>query len=83
MPKFKETSFTASIDNINQYAEYLRRRSNLKEIEENIDLLLNSDKYKGTFVDVNSVITCFSVLRFDEVIKYCRIILNIRSGRLF
>ena len=72
VPKFKETSFTASIDGINQYAEYLRRRSNWKEIEENI-ALLNSDKYKGkAHVDVNSVITCFSVLRFDEVIKYCR-----------
>ena len=72
VPKFKETSFTASIDGINQNAEYLRRRSNWKEIEENI-ALLNSDKYKDkAHVDVNSVITCFSVLRFYEVIDYCR-----------
>ena len=40
VPKFKETSFTASIDGINQNAEYLRRRSNWKEIEENIGNLL-------------------------------------------
>ena len=46
VPHFKQTSFTASIDGINENAEYLRRRSNWKEIEENIKLL-NADKYKG------------------------------------
>ena len=72
MPHFKQTSFTASIDGVGKYAEYLRRRSIWSEIEDNIDLLA-SDKYKGkAFVDVNSVITCFSVLRFDEVIDYCK-----------
>ena len=71
VPHFKQTSFTASIDGVGQYAEYLRRRSNWQEILDNIDLL-NSEKYKDkAFVDVNSVITCFSVLRFDEVIKLC------------
>ena len=80
VPQFKRTSFTASIDGINQYAEYLRRRSNWKEIEENIELL-NSDKYKDKArIDVNSVITCFSVLRFDEVIKYCADNPGIRSA---
>jgi len=80
VPKFKQTSFTASIDGVGQYAEYLRRRSNWREIEDNIDLL-NSKKYQGkAFVDVNSVVTCFSVLRFDEVIKYCKENPGIRSA---
>ena len=80
VPHFKQTSFTASIDGVNQYAEYLRRRSNWQEILDNIDLL-NSDKYKDkAFVDVNSVITCFSVLRFDEVIKFCKENPGIRSA---
>ena len=80
VPKFKQISFTASIDGINQYAEYLRRRSNWKEIEDNITLL-NSEKYKGkAFIDVNSVITCFSVLRFYEVINYCKNNPDIRSA---
>lgn len=72
VPHFKQTSFTASIDGVGKYAEYLRRRSIWSEIEDNINLL-NSEKYKGkAHVDVNSVVTCFSVLRFDEVIRYCR-----------
>ena len=80
VPKFKQTSFTASIDGVGQYAEYLRRRSNWREIEDNIDLL-NSKKYQGkAFVDINSVVTCFSVLRFDEVIKYCKENPGIRSA---
>ena len=80
IPQFKQVSFTASIDGINENAEYLRRRSNWKEIEENIDLL-NADKYKGkAYIDVNSVVTCFSVLRFDEVIKYCAENPGIRSA---
>ena len=80
IPQFKQVSFTASIDGINENAEYLRRRSNWKEIEENIDLL-NADKYKGkAYIDVNSVVTCFSVLRFDEVIKYCAKNPGIRSA---
>ena len=80
VPQFKQVSFTASIDGINDNAEYLRRRSVWSEIEENIDLLA-SDKYKGkAFVDVNSVVTCFSVLRFDEVIKYCANNPGIRSA---
>ena len=80
VPQFKQVSFTASIDGINENAEYLRRRSVWSEIEENIDLLA-SDKYKGkAFVDVNSVVTCFSVLRFDEVIKYCAENPGIRSA---
>ena len=80
IPHFKQISFTASIDGINQNAEYLRRRSDWKEIEENIKLL-NSDRYKGkAHIDVNSVITCFSVLRFDEVIKYCANNPDIRSA---
>jgi len=80
IPKFKQTSFTASIDGVDQYAEYLRRRSNWKEIEENINLL-NSDKYKGkAFVDVNSVVTCFSVIHFDKVIKHCKENPGIRSA---
>jgi sulfatase maturation enzyme AslB (radical SAM superfamily) len=80
VPHFKQTSFTASIDGVGKYAEYLRRRSIWSEIEDNIDLLA-SDKYKGkAFVDVNSVITCFSVLRFDEVIKFCSENPGIRSA---
>ena len=80
VPKFKQTSFTASIDGIHQYAEYLRRRSEWPEIESNIDLL-NSDKYKDkAHVDVNSVITCFSVLRFYDVIEYCKNNPGIRSA---
>ncbi len=80
VPHFKQTSFTASIDGVGQYAEYLRRRSNWQEILDNI-VLLASDKYKGkAFVDVNSVITCFSVLRFDEVIKFCAENPGIRSA---
>ena len=80
VPKFKQTSFTASIDGIHQYAEYLRRRSEWPEIEANIDLL-NSDKYKDkAHVDVNSVITCFSVLRFYDVIEYCKNNPGIRSA---
>ena len=80
VPKFKQTSFTASIDGINQYAEYLRRRSEWPEIEANIDLL-NSDKYRDkAHVDVNSVITCFSVLRFYEVIEYCKNNPGVRSA---
>ena len=80
VPHFKQTSFTASIDGVGKYAEYLRRRSIWSEIEDNIDLLA-SDKYKGkAYVDVNSVITCFSVLRFDEVIKFCSENPGIRSA---
>ena len=80
IPHFKQISFTASIDGINEYAEYLRRRSNWKEIEDNIDLL-NDPKWEGKAqIDVNSVITCFSVLRFYDVIKYCRDNPGIRSA---
>ena len=80
VPHFKQTSFTASIDGVGKTAEYVRRRSIWSEIEDNIDLLA-SEKYKGkAYVDVNSVVTCFSVLRFDEVIKYCSENPGIRSA---
>ena len=80
VPHFKQTSFTASIDGVGKTAEYVRRRSIWSEIEDNIDLLA-SEKFKGkAYVDVNSVVTCFSVLRFDEVIKYCSENPGIRSA---
>jgi len=80
IPHFRQISFTASIDGIGKYAEYLRRRCNWKEMEDNIKLL-NQPEYKDkAFIDVNSVVTCFSVLRFYDVIEYCKNNPGIRSA---
>jgi len=80
IPHFKYISFTASIDGIGKYAEYCRRRSNWQEIEDNIDLL-NDQKFEGkAWVEINSVITCFNVLRYYEVIDYQKNHPGIRSA---
>ena len=80
IPHFKYISFTSSIDGIGKTAEYCRRRSNWKEIEDNIDLL-NDPKFEGkAWVEINSVITCFNVLRYYEVIEYQKNHPGIRSA---
>ena len=69
LPHFKRVAIVASIDGIGDSIEYMRRRSNWNEIVENIN---ECNKYDNIDVDFNGLVSFLSVLRFYEVIDWCK-----------
>lgn len=69
IPHFKSIAMVASVDGVGDVANYLRRKSDWKEIEKNIDILQKFDNVK---VDFNGLVSFLSVLRFYEVVDYVR-----------
>ncbi|MDB4443281.1 twitch domain-containing radical SAM protein [Saprospiraceae bacterium] len=69
IPHFGNIAMVASVDGIGTNIEYMRRRTDWKELEGNIDIC---NKYPNVVVDFNSLISFLSVMRFDEVIDYCK-----------
>ena len=64
IPQFKNVLITVSLDGVGRYNDYIRRRSNWKEITKNIH---EFSKYKNVYIELNSVVTFFSVLHLYEM----------------
>lgn len=69
IPHFYRVLFVASIDGVGKNIEYCRRRCNWDEIVRNIDLI---NEYPNARVSFNGLVDFVSVLRFYEVIEYCK-----------
>ena len=67
IPFFNKFEFTVSLDGIGIWDEYIRRRTNFKEIEKNIRIV---KKYPNVEVNVNGTISFLSVLRFYKLIEW-------------
>lgn len=66
---FKNVLFKVSFDGIGKYNEYIRKRSVFKDLEENILHVKNSSNCN---IFVWTTISMLSILRFDEVEKWCK-----------
>jgi hypothetical protein len=69
LPYFKRVAIVASVDGIGDTIEYMRRRCTWNEILENIAIC---NKYDNIDVDFNGLVSFLSVLRFYEVIDWCK-----------
>ena len=68
-PNFREIAVVGSVDGIGKSIEYMRRRTNWKELEDNIK---ECGKYSNVVVDFNGLVSFLSVLRFYEVPEYVK-----------
>ena len=67
IPKFKTVLITVSLDGVGKYNEYIRRRGNFNEIVENINEFL---RYRNVRLELNSVVTFFSVLHLYKMAEH-------------
>ena len=68
-PHFREIAVVGSVDGVGKSIEYMRRRTNWKELEDNIT---ECGKYPNVVVDFNGLVSFLSVLRFYEVPEYVK-----------
>ena len=59
----------ASVDGVGPVIEHMRRRTDWNEVVENIELC---KKYPNVVVDFNGLVSFLSVMRFYEVIDWCK-----------
>ena len=69
LPHFKRVYIVVSVDGIGKTIEYMRRRTDWNEVLENINLCKQHPNIK---VDFNGLVTNLSVLRFYEIIDWCK-----------
>ena len=67
IPKFKRFEFTVSLDGVGKYNDYIRRRGNFDEIENNIRTV---KQFPNVIVNVNGTISFLSVLKFYQLIDW-------------
>lgn len=65
---FKRMHINISLDGVGKYNEYIRRRSLWKDIMYNYNLL---KEYENIDIEVFSTISLLSILRFEELEKWC------------
>jgi len=65
--KFKAIHITASIDGIEEYAEYIRQYSDWDDVANNLFVLRSTP---GVSMSVTSTISALSVLRIDEMMDF-------------
>tara|TARA_B100001094_G_scaffold332604_1_gene405406 strand:- start:33 stop:1604 length:1572 start_codon:yes stop_codon:yes gene_type:complete len=68
-PHFREIAVVGSVDGVGKTIEYMRRRTDWKELEDNIR---ECGKYPNVVVDFNGLVSFLSVLRFYEVPEYVK-----------
>ena len=68
-PDFREIAVVGSVDGVGKTIEYMRRRTNWQELEDNI---ADCAKYPNVVVDFNGLVSFLSVLRFYEVPEYVK-----------
>ena len=69
IPHFDRVTVVASVDGIGAPIEYMRRRTKWDEVVKNIDIC---SKYDNVVIDFNGLVSFLSVLRFYEVIDWCK-----------
>tara|TARA_A100001035_G_scaffold280082_1_gene283882 strand:- start:5489 stop:7786 length:2298 start_codon:yes stop_codon:yes gene_type:complete len=69
IPKFHQVAVVASVDGIGKTIEYMRRRTDWNKVVKNIELC---NQYDNAVVDFNGLVSFLSVLRFYEVIDWCK-----------
>ena len=69
IPHFKRVTMVASVDGVGPVIEYMRRRTDWNEVVQNIELC---KKYPNVVVDFNGLVSILSVMRFYEVIDWCK-----------
>ena len=69
LPHFRNVAMVASVDGIGPVIEYMRRRTEWKDLEFNIN---ECGKYSNVVVDFNGLISFLSVMRFYEVVDWCK-----------
>jgi organic radical activating enzyme len=69
IPHFKNVSMVASVDGIGKTIEYMRRRTEWEEVVENIEMCR---QHPNVVVDFNGLVSNLSVMRFYEVIDWCK-----------
>jgi len=69
IPKFQHVAVVASVDGIGKTIEYMRRRTDWDKVVKNIELC---NQYDNAVVDFNGLISFLSVMRFYEVIDWCK-----------
>lgn len=69
IPHFNRVTMVASVDGIGKTIEYMRRRTDWQEVVENIEL---SKQHPNVVVDFNGLVSFLSVMRFYEVVDWCK-----------
>jgi organic radical activating enzyme len=69
IPHFDRVTVVASVDGIGKTIEYMRRRTDWQEVVDNIDLV---KKHPNVVVDFNGLVSFLSVMRFYEIIDWCK-----------
>ena len=69
IPHFERVTIVASVDGIGPVIEYMRRRTDWNEVVENIELV---KKHPNVVVDFNGLVSFLSVMRFYEIIDWCK-----------
>lgn len=67
IPEFDRFEFTVSLDGVGEYNDYIRRRANWKDIENNIKTV---KEYPNVVVNINGTISFLSVLKFYKLIDW-------------
>ena len=69
IPHFQRVTIVASVDGIGPVIEYMRRRTVWNKVLENIEYC---KKYPNVVIDFNGLVSFLSVLRFYEVVDWCK-----------
>ena len=69
IPHFNRVTVVASVDGVGPVIEYMRRRTVWSKVLENIEFC---KQYPNVVVDFNGLISFLSVLRFYEVVDWCK-----------
>jgi pyruvate-formate lyase-activating enzyme len=69
IPHFDRVTMVASVDGIGPVIEYMRRRTDWQEVVDNIEI---AKQYPNVVVDFNGLVSFLSVMRFYEVIDWCK-----------
>jgi len=76
LSKFKKVHWTLSVDGVDQYAEYIRYGTKWKEVDKNIQTIVQL----GHSVAFNTTISAYSILNIDKLVKYYLEIEQLASG---
>jgi len=69
IPYFQRVTIVASVDGVGAPIEYMRRRTVWDKVVENIEICKD---YPNVFIDFNGLVSFLSVLRFYEVVDWCK-----------
>lgn len=69
IPHFDRVTMVASVDGIGPVIEHMRRRTDWQEVIDNIEI---AKQYPNVVVDFNGLVSFLSVMRFYEVIDWCK-----------